>query len=525
MKLKPDFKSINFKTFAYFVLFAAALMLLLWTLQVLFLNNFYGIMKSSQTKVVAKELQQSYNTYGGSQSEEFKQDAEDLARSYDMDIFVVSYTSGIGINISNSPGIDSRNNYKPIMISLYNEIQSGTTGSAHMGHQDIEGLVTSEEDQSESQENRGPRPEIFEDDVPKKVFAYGTVLNKYDSGADFEDAEVLYIFSPLRPVTSTQRIMTTILIYVTIISLALAMILSIYLSTRITRPIRQITGSAERLAHGEYGVVFKGGHYTEINQLADTLNAASFELEKSDMLQKDLVANVSHDLRTPLTMIRSYAEMIRDISGDNKEKREAHLQVIMDESDRLNALVEDLLTVSRLQSGKLTIEKKDFNLSEALRSITNTYGIMEEESGYHINVDCPADFIVNGDEEKIKQVLTNLITNAIKFSGDDKVVDISLKRKGRSVRCSVSDHGPGIASEDLEHIWERYYRSSSNMVRASEGSGLGLSIVKEILSLHKSAFGVDSTLGYGSTFWFDLPLVKSEKTGKSEKPEMTKPEN
>lgn len=295
----------------------------------------------------------------------------------------------------------------------------------------------------------------------------------------------------------------------------LACCISFYLSVRITRPIRNIANSAERLAGGEYGVVFKGGHYTEIDNLADTLTRASIQLEKSDMLQKDLIANVSHDLRTPLTMIKSYAEMIKDISGNNPKKREEHLQVIIDETDRLNGLVNDLLTISRMQSGKMTLERSNFSITDAAASIINTYRIMEEDEGYHFNLKSPVNFIVNGDEDKIKQVISNLFTNAIKFCGDDKTVNIVLKRRGKFVMCKVEDHGVGIPDEELKHVWERYYKASSNMVRASEGSGLGLSIVKEILTLHKVNFGVDSTVGKGTTFWFELNFVKSEKINKN----------
>lgn len=467
----------------YFALFAGTLMILLWALQVLFLNNFYGIMKTSQTKMVAEQLQSSYRT---SDETAFMDDVMDLSRSYDLNMFVVSYSGGSPLYVYTTLKENIDNSYAIAISNMYDD------------------LVT----------NNGKEAQIsnYSGDRSEKSFAYATVLKNQDSEDAIEEGTVLYIFSPLQPVTSTRKIMTTILIYVTIISLILAFIISFYLSTRITRPIRKITASAERLAHGEYGIVFKGGHYTEINNLADTLTAASIELEKSDMLQKDLIANVSHDLRTPLTMIRSYAEMIRDISGNNPEKRDQHLQVIIDESNRLNELVNDLLEVSRLQSGKLAIEKHEFNLSDAVRTIVGTYRVLEVNQGYHFQLDCPAEFIVDADEEKIKQVVSNLVTNAKKFCGEDREIDISLLRKGRSVRFSVADHGPGIAPEDLDHIWERYYRSSSNTIRTSEGSGLGLSIVKEILTVHKADFGVDSTVGEGSTFWFELDLVREDNT-------------
>ena len=134
------------------------------------------------------------------------------------------------------------------------------------------------------------------------------------------------------------------------------------------------------------------------------------------MLQKDLIANVSHDLRTPLTMVKSYAEMIRDLSGDNPQKRNAHLQVIIDEADRLNLLVNDMLTLSRMQSGAIVIEKTHFNIKEAVEGILLSYKLLMEEDGYRINLDCRGDILVDADPERMKQVFSNLINNALKLS-------------------------------------------------------------------------------------------------------------
>ena len=476
MKLKPDYKSIKFKTWLYFILFAGFLMLLLWLLQVLFLNSFYATMKGEQTKNVAKTIETAYETKS---NQRFLEKVEDISSTNDMFIYIVS-SDGSTMYFKPAGNDTDAQYYADQIDTVNNYMLENNISYAYL--------------------------KIKSMDDSKDVLVCGNVLKAKD-----KTPLIIYIFSPLWPVSSTIKILTNQLVYVTFISLIVACLISFYLSTRITRPIRKITNSAERLAQGEYGIVFRGGHYTEIINLADTLTNASIELEKSDMLQKDLIANVSHDLRTPLTMIKSYAEMIRDLSGDNPVKREQHLQVIIDETDRLNSLVEDLLTISRMQSGKLTIEKSDFSITAAANSIINTYKLMEDTEGFSFNFDCSANFIVNGDEEKIKQVIANLVTNAIKFCGEDKYINISLKRRGRSVLCKVEDHGVGIAPEELSHVWERYYRSSSNMVRAAEGSGLGLSIVKEILTLHKVNFGVDSTLGEGTSFWFELPFVKTEK--------------
>jgi len=476
LKLKFNYRSIKFKTWLYFILFAGFLMIVLWFLQVLFLNTFYGVMKDEQTQRVANSIESAYSM---KDSERFLKEVEEISTSNDMFIYIVSYDGS----------------------TMYFRPEGANTSAQYY----IGQIKTINEKMIQNQ-NKSVRLRIksFNDD--KDVLAYGAVLSDKN-----KDPLMIYIFSPLWPVSSTVQILTNQLVYVTFISLVVACLISFYLSIRITQPIRTITRSAERLAEGEYGVIFKGGHYTEINNLADTLTRASIELEKSDMLQKDLIANVSHDLRTPLTMIKSYAEMIRDLSGDNPQKREEHLQVIIDETDRLNSLVGDLLSISRMQSGKMVLEPSDFNLTQAARSIINTYKIMEEEEGYRFNLITPADFTVRGDEEKIKQVISNLFTNAIKFAGEDKIVNITLKRRGKSVLCKIEDHGIGIAPDELDHVWERYYRASSNMVRSSEGSGLGLSIVKEILTLHKANFGVNSTVGKGTTFWFELAFVKAEK--------------
>lgn len=481
MKLRIDYRSIKFKTWLYFILFTGFLMIVLWFLQVLFLNNFYEVMKVSQTEKVVKNIKTSYVS---SSYKDFIKKTEKISDSNDIYIYISSFDGD----------------------TMYFKPSGDNTSSRYYLEQ-----INTVNQRLFSEQKTYITLRIKGQDDSKITLACGIILTGKD-----KTPLIVYVFSPLWPVSSTIQILTNQLVYVTFIALALACLISFYLSVRITRPIRKISNSAERLAGGEYGIVFKGGHYTEINNLADTLTRASIELEKSDMMQKDLIANVSHDLRTPLTMIKSYAEMIKDISGNNPEKREAHLNVIIEETDRLNTLVGDLLTISRMQSGKMTLNPGSFNITDAANSILNTYRIMEDSEGYHFELNSPARFIVNGDEDKIKQVISNLVTNAMKFCGEDKTVIVTLKKCGRMVLCRVEDHGIGIAPSELGHVWERYYKSSSNMVRSAEGSGLGLSIVKEILTLHKVDFGVDSTVGQGTTFWFELPYVKAEKNIKND---------
>lgn len=465
--LKLDSHSIKFKVGLYFILFAITLMVILWLLQVFFLNTFYRTMKISMTQRVTTDIEQAYEKYG---SKKFLAQVEAIAESDDVYIYLTTENGTFGGSYTSSHRIYD---YDTEIRAVQNKMTAERTNFVSMG--------------------------VSKPDQARQTWACGKLLM-----APGKKPMLVYVFAPLWPVSSTIEILTTQLIYVTIISLVLALVLALYLSNRISRPIQNITKSAKKLADGEYGITFRGGHYTELNNLASTLTQTSIALEKSTLLQKDLIANVSHDLRTPLTMVKSYAEMIRDLSGDNPEKRNAHLQVIIDEADRLNLLVTDMLTLSRMQSGALTLSPQTFDLGEALESIVLSYKLLMEKEGYHLCLNCSENLIVTADREKMKQVFSNLINNALKFCGEDKTVNITLKKKGRKILCQVEDHGVGIPQEELPHIWERYYRASSNMVRSTTGTGLGLSIVKEILTLHNANYGVNSTLGRGTTFWFEL---------------------
>ena len=371
----------------------------------------------------------------------------------------------------------------------------------------------------------------YKDQLPKlkKMLAAskssGAVSFKISSGVDkystlayarylrkAEDNEVyLYIFSPLYPVSSTVEILKDQLFYVTLITLIGAFSLAIYFANRISKPIKDITTTAKDMGRGNYNVKFVGNSYSEINNLAAALNTATYELGNADARQKDLIANVSHDLKTPLTMIRSYAEMIRDLSGDNPEKRNTHLHVIIDESERMSRLVSDMATISAMQTKKIVLEKTAFDLSAVSASILASYDIYQEQDGYDFVFNAPKDCLVFADKDRIAQVISNLTTNAVKYCGEDKYIALTIRKIGRKYRLEVSDHGPGIKPEELPHVWERYYKTSTNYVRETSGTGLGLSIVKEILMLHNANYGVESKVGQGSTFWFELDMVNKER--------------
>lgn len=293
---------------------------------------------------------------------------------------------------------------------------------------------------------------------------------------------------------------------------AISLLVSYLFSQKLTRGLKNMSDTAVRLAEGDYSVNFANADYVEMAQLSDTLNYVRDEVKKSEDFQHEILANVTHDLKTPLTMIKAYASMIKEISGDNKEKREKHLQVIIDEADRLTALVNDVLSVSKIQSNLDVINPKVFNLTELVYGIINKFGYLQETQGYNIMVDIDQNLYTRAEAEKINQVIYNLVGNAANYTGEDKTIYISLKLSmdGKRIKFSVRDTGKGISKNDLPEIWNRYYRVKENHTRPVKGTGLGLNIVKVILENHAFDFGVDSKPGNGSTFWVDFPAVPAD---------------
>ena len=468
---KWDPNSIRAVSLMYFMVFAAVILLMVWFMQSFFMNTYYERMMAQEAQTTANKLGNYYSTN--------KDNFDEYARK-------AADRNGLYIRLETA---DSTSEY-------------GNSGLSQgdLPHYQFE--ISDAKDKLAKSSLGKISLTVTEKGNKASRLVYATYLGNPDDG------NILYMIAPLYPVESTISILRSQLLYITFITLMIASMLAIIMSTWLSLPIASITKSAVQLSNGNYNVNFNGGIFTETNELARTLNKASYEMQKTDSYQRDLIANVSHDLKTPLTMIKSYAEMINDISGDNPEKRAEHLAVIIAEADRLNKLVSDMLSASRLQSNSAELNMTKFDIVKAATEVEETFEVLNQQEGYNISFNKCKTAYVYGDYDKLKQVMANLISNAIKYCGKDKYVRIELKKVGRNVRFDVIDHGDGIAAEEISHVWERYYRTSANRNRNIEGTGLGLSIVKGILSLHNANYGVESEEGKGSDFWFELATVK-----------------
>jgi len=456
--------SLKHKVLFYLAIFTFVIIGGLWFLQVLSLGTYYEISKTSTIEKIAKKVYDSYD------DKDYKDILDNLAFEDDVcieitnkyDIYYSTDSVSRGCLINNSESI---NKFK------LNFMKSNNTLSTY---------------------------KVINPRFKNKTLIHGIKLDK-DVFA--------FISTSLEPIGSTVSVLKTQLIYITVIVLVIAVIIAFVISKKISDPIEKITNNSKLISKGKYNTNFKSGtDIEEIKELEETLNSMAIELSKTESLRRELLANVSHDLKTPLTLIKANAEMVKDLTYKNKEKREKNLDTIIGEVERLNLLVEDILDLSKMQTveNKLDIEK--FNLNELVKNIINKFDVLKSD-GYIIEYE-GFDAFIKADKKKIEQVIYNLINNAINYTGDNKKVYVKLIDIDDSVKLEVIDTGIGIDKEDLNYIWDKYYKINKKYKRVSYGTGLGLSIVKNILNLHGFKYGVESKKNVGTKFYF---LAKKQK--------------
>ncbi len=469
---------IKWKLLTFMSGFTVIVITLLWLLQTVFLDDIHRIVTLSETKQAADELSELAKTPLILESE-----ADEISKEYR--ICIIAYR--IDASGTKAERILSCEALKGCVIHSLSEQEIIMLHTRTINN----GGRLSEYRSINGTENGNPKTLIYsfvsKDTLGNDVFF---VLNSF-----------------ITPVESTAKTLSCLLIIIGGVMIVLSVVLTLVLSRAVTKPITDISNSAKMLAKGRYDVNFEGGSYREINELADTLNYAASELSRVEKLRSELIANTSHDLRTPLTMIMGYAEIIRDVEGENTPE---NAQIIIDESKRLTSLVNDMLEISKLENGTANINYETFDVTEAISSELQRYGELCRREGYILNFDAHQHVAVTTDRSKFIRALLNLVNNALTYTGEDKTVtvkqDVYNADGVNVVRFSVIDSGKGIPEDKLSLIWDRYYKLDSPHKRSTKGSGLGLSIVSKLMSLIGGRCGVVSSVGHGSIFWIEINI-------------------
>ena len=453
--------SLNVHIWKYFLLFSVIILSFLWVFQGLFLDSYYKYGKINDIKKVADVVK----VYQNSRNFSTVVNAASLDRSVCVEVidryYGTLYTSSF-LGKGCFTGKEKNTKYK------YDFISSQLDNRTY---------------------------ELINPEFNNETLVYAVKLN---------GGRYAFINTSVEPIDSTISLLRGQLIVITIILLLLSFVLSYFISNLISSPIVKINKSAKRLAKGEFDVEFDiDSKISELNELSRTLNYTKDELSKTEELRRDLMANVSHDLKTPLTMIKAYAEMGRDLHKDSKKKREKDMDTIIEEVDRLTILVNDILDLSKMQSNIEKIEITEFNIVDLVNDIINRYSVYSELEDYKFIFNHDQEVIlIKADYKKMEQVIYNLINNAINYTGEDNTVIINVKVDD-VIRVEIIDSGKGIKEEDIPYIWDKYYKNSKKHKRNLIGTGLGLSIVKNILELHNYKYGVLSN-EEGTTFYFEI---------------------
>ncbi len=293
----------------------------------------------------------------------------------------------------------------------------------------------------------------------ENIIFYGALANNNIT----KESAYIFVISQLQPIDSVVAVIQKQFVLITVIALLMASIIAYVIARRFSKPVEKLTNAAREMALGNNNVDFKTEEaFYEISDLSNALSYASEELNKSAEFRRELIANVSHDLRTPLTMIKMYAEKIQDISGENKEKREKDLKVIIDETDRLSLLVNDILELSKIENTQYNFDFKVFDICKTITNVLERFAIIVSK-GYSFDLEAPEQVYVIGDETRIEQVLYNLLSNAINYTGEDQKVQIKITKKFDCAKIEIIDSGEGIPKEELSSIWDRYYRSKTHI--------------------------------------------------------------
>ncbi|MDD3920316.1 MAG: HAMP domain-containing sensor histidine kinase [Eubacteriales bacterium] len=476
---------IRGRVFLYFLAFTAGLLVLLWVFQIALLPDFYKLQKTNMLTTTIDTLAKNID------NDDLQLLADRIAETNDVCVLIIDDQAEklISSEITGDCVINRMTNYDLTRyISLAQDSGSTIYRIFNMNVQH----------QSEYNENHfsGPVPRS-EDDLSRSMVAVREVQTS--SG----ESRYVFLNALITPVDATVQTLRSQFWFIAMFMVVLSFLLSLVLSRRIALPIVDTNEAAVGLSEGNFKPAITSVSYREIEQLNATLTQAAKDLRRVEEMQRELIANISHDLRTPLTLIEGYAEAMRDLPGENTPE---NMQVIIEETRRLSSLVNAILEYSAGKRGMISLEMEDFNLTASIRHIMNRYQKMTGVDGYTIRLEADKAVWVHADEMQIGQVVYNLINNALTYTGEDKLVTVRQIVLGSQVRVEVSDTGEGIPQEDLPYIWARYYRGQKPHKRATVGTGLGLSIVQGILDTHHLQYGVTSQTGVGTTFWFELPV-------------------
>lgn len=330
--------------------------------------------------------------------------------------------------------------------------------------------------------------------------------------------------TPVESIRESVKVANRFLAYIGMIATLAGGIIIWLVSGKITNPILELNSISEKMVNLDFEAKYRGGARNEIDLLGENINKLSQSLEHSiaelktannelqkdiekkeqmDEMRKEFLANVSHELKTPIALIQGYAEGLSEGINDDPESRGFYCDVIVDEAAKMNHMVQKLLTLNQLEFGNDVVNMERFDLTALVRNYVQSASILTKQNGIEVRLKEEGPLYVWGDEFKAEEVLMNYFSNAVNHCSKEKIIVISLERREDNIRIGVFNTGEPIPEEAMPHLWEKFYKVDKARTREYGGSGVGLSIVKAIMESMNRAYGAENYTN-GVLFWFEL---------------------
>ncbi|MCG8540737.1 MAG: cell wall metabolism sensor histidine kinase WalK [Clostridia bacterium] len=461
------------------------ILLIIWLFQIGLLNNFYinerrSILLKEGEKIASLFLESDdYSVV----SYRVKEQIESFCSSYNAKIFIIdSHSNILFFNSSGDYFKDHKfqeQNLRRNLSIFYNDLEVRTKileGKAFVVQKD--------------------HPRFKE----RKSILTGVPIKE-----DGKIIGTILLTSPLAPIEETISILKKQLSIITFISLIIGTLLALLFAKNFTGPIRKITETSRKIAKGDFSASVKLASKDEIGVLGDTINGMAKQLGQIENFRREFIANTSHELKTPISLITAYSELIRDMNIKEEDSKNQYLQIIIDEANRLNNMVEDILYLSKMETGYSKLKLLKFPVIEVISNVTKKLKFFADQKNIKINLEIDdKNTEIYGDRGKMHQVFYNIINNAINHSFKDSHITIKIINMRDRVRFEILDEGKGIPEEDLPYIWDRFYKVDKSRKRDDSGTGLGMAIVKNILEAHSFKYGIESQLDKGTIVWFEV---------------------
>ena len=496
-KIKDKFKSVRFKLFFIMCVVILIIVLFLILINSIVLENFYIYSKTATIKQVYQKVNNYY-------------DSENPNINLETELKKIAYKNNFDILIKTDTNL--------IIFTSDKEFLSSTYILKDINEITRENINT----QNDKKNNLNIKITTDETNNINYMFLTGILDNGY----------VLYIRMPISPIKESVKISNTLLLMIGGVTLAVAGVVASFISKKFTNPILQLNDIANKMAKLDFSQKYRvTDTEDEINELGRSINTMSDKLEttikqlqksnielekdieeksKIDDMRKQFISDVSHELKTPIALIQGYAEgLIENVSTD-EESRRFYAEVILDETNKMDRLVKQLLELMKLEYGKKEFNNEKFDINELINEVIRKCEVMLQKNNIQVEFESKKPIYVWADEFYIEQVVTNYFTNAIKHTeeiGNNKKIKITVKQLNDKMRITVFNTGKTIPEEDLTRIWGRFYKVDSSRNRQDGGTGIGLALVKAIMNNYQNEYGVNNKKD-GVEFYFDVDIPR-----------------